>query len=235
MTPSLTVALFRLGRFVGSGKCEHADSIAHLLRTVEQLRSGTNTPIDVILSQWCFLTFTRGKTWVTIDEITEQMARAATSFQIDDNHREVILLVARALDLNPSEFAGNVSLAAVKLYVDHFHEGINVHRLGLNYGRAFGRTKEALLPGYAASELNQKWRHTEVDLRYHHISLWYKAFSAAFEDGWKSTLNVKPEELLPGAGCHAGKDGECNWRHCPQADPVRRQPHCPLDRSDDER
>ena len=44
--------------------------------------------------------------------------------------------------------------------------------------------------------------------------------------------------LLPGAGCHAGRqDGECNWKHCPQArdgESARSGRHCPLDRHDPE-
>lgn len=38
--------------------------------------------------------------------------------------------------------------------------------------------------------------------------------------------------------CQAGRDGECNWTHCPQlrdGEPARSRRHCPKDtRSDDE-
>lgn len=32
--------------------------------------------------------------------------------------------------------------------------------------------------------------------------------------------------------CHAGRDGECNWQHCPQereGEPTQTGRHCPLD------
>jgi hypothetical protein len=35
--------------------------------------------------------------------------------------------------------------------------------------------------------------------------------------------------------CHAGKDGECNWKRCPQAregEPEKTGRHCPLDAED---
>lgn len=38
-------------------------------------------------------------------------------------------------------------------------------------------------------------------------------------------------------GCHAGKDGECNWHACPQerdGEPKKSGRHCPLDDRDDE-
>jgi len=36
--------------------------------------------------------------------------------------------------------------------------------------------------------------------------------------------------------CHAGRDGECNWKHCPQEanNRANRQPHCPLDVRDED-
>lgn len=38
-------------------------------------------------------------------------------------------------------------------------------------------------------------------------------------------------------GCHAGRDGECHWKECPQiadGEPEASGRHCPLDRLDDE-
>jgi hypothetical protein len=38
-------------------------------------------------------------------------------------------------------------------------------------------------------------------------------------------------------GCHAGKDGDCNWQFCPQekdGEPAKSGRHCPLDRWRDE-
>lgn len=37
--------------------------------------------------------------------------------------------------------------------------------------------------------------------------------------------------------CHAERDGECNWEHCPQArdgEPKKTGRHCPLDTRDDD-
>jgi protein gp37 len=43
---------------------------------------------------------------------------------------------------------------------------------------------------------------------------------------------LSPIRLTYRLGCHAGKDGECNWQHCPQlrdSEPARSGRHCPLD------
>ncbi len=40
------------------------------------------------------------------------------------------------------------------------------------------------------------------------------------------------------SGCHAGRDGECNWKQCPQnrdGEPGRTGRHCPLDINEEER
>jgi hypothetical protein len=37
--------------------------------------------------------------------------------------------------------------------------------------------------------------------------------------------------------CHAGRDGECNWKGCPQlrdGEPEKSGRHCPLDEDDDQ-
>lgn len=38
------------------------------------------------------------------------------------------------------------------------------------------------------------------------------------------------------APCHAGLDGECTWKQCPQVrdgEPLKSGRHCPLDRDED--
>lgn len=47
------------------------------------------------------------------------------------------------------------------------------------------------------------------------------------------TLDAPAWKLLfPEDGCHAGRDGECNWTKCPQTrdgEPEKTRRHCPLD------
>ncbi|QNH72124.1 hypothetical protein P11VFA_154 [Rhizobium phage P11VFA] len=39
-------------------------------------------------------------------------------------------------------------------------------------------------------------------------------------------LNTKPPEEEPNVpGCHGGRDGDCNWKHCPQN--IHFQSYCP--------
>ena len=33
--------------------------------------------------------------------------------------------------------------------------------------------------------------------------------------------------------CRAGRDGDCNWKDCPQLNPETAQNHCPLDNGGD--
>ena len=40
-----------------------------------------------------------------------------------------------------------------------------------------------------------------------------------------------------GEGCHAGQDGDCIWKECPQlrdGEPVKSGRHCPLDKLDED-
>jgi hypothetical protein len=51
-----------------------------------------------------------------------------------------------------------------------------------------------------------------------------------------ASTKVRPENESF-AGCHAGRDGECNWDRCPQNrdnEPAKSGRHCPLDQGDDE-
>lgn len=45
---------------------------------------------------------------------------------------------------------------------------------------------------------------------------------------------TRPPVLPSDTGCHAAKDGECNWVNCPQKIPGNWKSHCPLDRGQSE-
>jgi hypothetical protein len=50
------------------------------------------------------------------------------------------------------------------------------------------------------------------------------------------SLNLAPAAV--GQYCQAGRDGDCNWQHCPQlrdGEPLKSRRHCPLDIHDEER
>ena len=54
-------------------------------------------------------------------------------------------------------------------------------------------------------------------------------------DEWASTDEAyqSPQNILEFTtdGCHAGRDGDCTWKACPQKRNYLR--HCPLDRIND--
>jgi hypothetical protein len=85
----------------------------------------------------------------------------------------------------------------------------------------------------AAGEVEREWdryrRREELDPLKDNLSDLLKAFRAgAALRTAPSPETEKAKEARSPLHCHAGRDGDCWWPHCPQCLPDSRQSHCPL-------